>query len=81
MSLYPKVFSVVLAGAGIKRGYIHGSSDATGGEPDNDPVTVPNLAATIYGQIGIDYEKSLLAPGNRPVKIVKDGDIIQSLLT
>jgi hypothetical protein len=78
---YPKVFSVVLAGAGIKRGYIHGSSDATGGEPDNDPVTVPNLAATLYGQVGIDFDKSLLAPGNRPVKIVKDGDIIQSLLS
>ena len=78
---YPKVFSVALAGAGIKRGYIHGSSDATGGEPDNDPVTVPNLAATLYGQVGIDFDKNLMAPGNRPVKIVKDGEIIQSLLS
>lgn len=77
---YPKVFSVALAGAGIKRGYIHGSSDATGGEPDNDPVTVPNLAATLYGQVGIDFDKSLIAPGNRPVKIVKDGEVLQSLL-
>jgi hypothetical protein len=77
---YPKVFSVALAGGGLKRGYVHGSSDATGGEPDSDPVTVPNLAATVYGQIGIDFEKNLIAPGNRPVKIVKDGEIIRSLL-
>lgn len=77
---YPKVFSVALAGAGVKRGYVHGSSDVTGGEPDNDPVTVPDLAATLYHQIGIDYDKNLLAPGNRPVKIVKDGEVITSLL-
>lgn len=78
---YPKVFSVALAGAGVKRGYVHGSSDVTGGEPDSDPVTVPNLAATLYNQIGIDYDKNLLAPGNRPVKIVKDGEVITSLLS
>ncbi len=71
---------MALAGGGLKRGYVHGSSDATGGEPDSDPVTVPNLAATVYGQIGIDFEKNLIAPGNRPVKIVKDGEIIRFLL-
>lgn len=78
---YPKVFSVAMAGAGLKRGYVHGSSDVTGGEPDNDPVTVPNLAATVYSQIGIDFDKNLIAPGNRPVKIVKDGEIISALLS
>lgn len=77
---YPKVFSVAMAGGGAKRGYIHGSSDVTGGEPDQDPVTVPNLAATIYQQLGIDYEKALLAPGDRPVKIVKDGEVVTGLL-
>jgi hypothetical protein len=77
---YPKVFSIVLAGGGVKRGYLHGSSDATGSEPDNDPLTVPGLAATIYHQLGIDPETILMAPGNRPVKIVKDGEIASGLL-
>ncbi|MBM3846993.1 MAG: DUF1501 domain-containing protein, partial [Verrucomicrobia bacterium] len=78
---YPKVFSVAMAGAGVKRGYIHGASDATGGEPDGDPVKVPDLAATVYHQIGIDFEKNLMAPGDRPVKIVKDGEVVQGLLS
>ncbi len=77
---YPKVFSIVLAGGGIKRGNIHGASDPTGGEPDHSPLTVPDLAATVYHQMGIDPEKNLIAPGNRPIKIVKDGEVQKDLL-
>jgi hypothetical protein len=77
---YPKVFSIVLAGGGIKKGNVHGSSDTTGGEPDTDPLTVPDLAATIYNQLGIQYDKTLLAPGNRPIAIVKDGNVVKELL-
>jgi uncharacterized protein (DUF1501 family) len=77
---YPKVFSIMLAGGGVKRGLVHGSSDATGGEPDADPLSVPDLAATVYNQLGIDPEKNLMAPGNRPIKIVKDGNVIKELL-
>jgi arylsulfatase A-like enzyme len=77
---YPKVFSIVLAGGGIKRGYIHGASDPTGGEPESNPLTVPDLAATVYNQLGIDPTKILLAPGNRPIAIVKDGEVQRGLL-
>ena len=77
---YPKVFSICLAGGGLKRGVIHGSSDSTGGEPDENPLTVPDLAATVYHQLGIDAEKNLIAPVNRPVKIVKDGEVVKDLL-
>src|SRR5947207_3370622 len=68
---YPKVFSIVMAGGGIKQGLVHGATDPTGSEPDHDPLTVPNYAATVYNLLGIDTEKTLLA-GSRPVKIVKD---------
>ncbi|MEY2408592.1 MAG: hypothetical protein QOF48_1262 [Verrucomicrobiota bacterium] len=77
---YPKVFSICLAGGGLKKGHVHGSSDPTGGEPDSEPLTVPDLAATIYNQLGIDYTKPLLAPGNRPIVIVKDGEVQKGLL-
>jgi len=76
---YPKVFSIVMAGGGIKGGYVHGSTDPTGGEPDNDPLYVPDYAATVYHLLGVDYEKTLLA-GSRPVKIVKDGEVAKGLL-
>jgi hypothetical protein len=77
---YPKVFSIVMAGGGVKRGNIHGSSDATGGEPDANPLSVPDLAATVYHQLGIDPDKVLYAPGPRPIAIVKDGTVVKELL-
>src|SRR5687767_9515742 len=77
---YPKVFSVVLAGGGIKRGHVHGASDPTGGEPESDPLQVEDLAATVYHQLGIQPDKILMAPGNRPIAIVKDGEVQKGLL-
>ena len=77
---WPRVFNIVLAGGGIKKGCIYGSSDPTGGEPDSDPLNVPDFAATVYHLLGVDYEKNLLAPGNRPIKIVKEGEVVKDLL-
>lgn len=77
---WPKVFSVVLAGGGIKRGMIYGSSDSTGAEPNTDPMTVENLSATIYHQLGIDPDKRLIAPGDRPIDIVRGGKVVNEIL-
>src|SRR5882672_6668968 len=76
---YPKVFSIVMAGGGIKKGCVYGATDPTGSEPDDEPLKVEDYAATVYHLLGIDYEKSLLA-GTRPVKIVKDGEVVKGLL-
>ncbi|MBI3844792.1 MAG: DUF1501 domain-containing protein [Planctomycetes bacterium] len=77
---WPRVFSVVLAGGGIKRGSIYGASDATSSEPATDPLSVEDYAATIYHQLGIDPAKRLLSPGNRPVDIVRGGKVVPELL-
>jgi len=77
---WPKVFSVVLAGGGIKKGYIHGASNATGAEPERDPIGVEDLATTVYHQIGIVADKELMAPGGRPIEIVDGGKVRTELL-
>jgi hypothetical protein len=77
---WPKVFSVVLAGGGIKKGFVHGSSDSTASEPENDPLTVEDLAMTVYHQLGINGEKKLMAPGNRPIDIVREGKVRGELI-
>jgi len=77
---WPRVFSVLLAGGGVKRGHVHGASDALAAEPDRDPVGPEALAATIYHQLGIDYEKRLMSPGNRPIDIVRGGHVIKDIL-
>jgi hypothetical protein len=78
---WPRVFSVVFAGGGFKKGLIYGASDATGADVDSDPVTVENLAATLYNQIGINPDGHLMADGGRPVKIVYNGSVLNQLLT
>jgi hypothetical protein len=77
---WPKVFSVVLAGGGLKQGFAYGTSDATASEPENDPLTVEDLAATIYHQLGIDHTKKLLAPGNRPIDLVREASVRKDLI-
>jgi hypothetical protein len=77
---YPKVFSVALAGGGLKKGYVHGASDATSTLPDADPVSVQDFAKTVYHLIGIDADKELVAPGPRPIEIVDGGHVMNDLL-
>ena len=69
-----------LAGGGIKRGAAVGSSGATGNEPEETPITPEDLATTVYHQLGIPAEKELMAPGDRPIEIVKDGQLRPELL-
>jgi hypothetical protein len=77
---WPKVFSIVLAGGGVKKGLIYGSSDATASEPENDPLTVEDWATTVYHQLGINADKELMAPGNRPIEICDGGKVRKELL-
>jgi hypothetical protein len=77
---WPKVFSVVLAGGGMKRGLVYGSSDSIAAEPADSPLTIEDLATTVYHCLGIVADKELVAPGNRPVEIVDGGKVRQELL-
>ena len=77
---WPKVFSVVLAGGGIKRGLVYGKSDSTATEPEEDGLGVEDLANTVYHCLGIDADKRLMSPGDRPIDIVRNGTLRKELL-
>ena len=77
---WPKVFSVALAGGGVKKGFVYGTSDATATEPDENPVSVEDLFTTVYHTLGIVADKELMAPGDRPIEIVDGGKVINDLL-
>jgi hypothetical protein len=77
---WPKVFSVILAGGGVKRGLVYGASDAIAAEPQDAPLSVEDLATTVYHCLGIVAEKELMAPGNRPIEIVDGGTVRKDLL-
>ncbi len=77
---WPKVFSVVLAGGGIKKGMVYGASNATATEPERDPIGPEDLATTVYHLLGIVADKELMAPGDRPIEIVDGGKVRKELL-
>jgi uncharacterized protein (DUF1501 family) len=77
---WPKVFSIVLAGGGIKKGFIYGKSDSTATEPEEDALTVEDMAMTVYKQIGIDGTKKLMSPGDRPIDLVRNGQVRRELI-
>jgi hypothetical protein len=77
---WPRVFSSVLAGGGFKGGMVYGKSDSTGSEPEEDAVEIPHWAGTIYNQVGINPDKELMAPGDRPIEIVDFAKVIKEII-
>ncbi|MCA9067840.1 MAG: DUF1501 domain-containing protein, partial [Planctomycetaceae bacterium] len=66
---WPQCYTVLLAGGGVKRGYIYGASDRNGAYPDRDPVSPDNLAATMFHLLGIKYDTEVYDALNRPLPI------------
>jgi uncharacterized protein (DUF1501 family) len=70
---WPNCFSLVLAGAGIEGGRVHGASDKDGMFVKDSPVEVPDPIATVYHKLGIDYSKEYVSNIGRPIKLAGDG--------
>ena len=59
---WPSCYTVLMAGAGIPGGAIHGASDRFGAYPSQDPVTPADLVATIYHKMGLAPETPIHDP-------------------
>jgi hypothetical protein len=68
---WPYCYTSVIAGAGVKRGYVHGQSDKTGSAPLVDPVHPGQLLASIYHSFGIDPQTIVYNHLNQPRELVK----------
>lgn len=77
---WPSCYTTVLAGGGVKRGIIVGSSDALAELPKDRPISHQDVLATMYHLQGIDYTKSYLNEANRPVQILNYGQPIHEIL-
>jgi len=75
---WPHCYSVLLAGGGVKRGFVYGASDATGSKPAENPVTPDDVAATIYYALGLDPEMMITDPLDRPHRLAL-GEVIHPL--
>jgi hypothetical protein len=77
---WARSMACVLAGGGFKRGYGHGTTDASGMAPALDPVTPDDIATTIFTQLGIDPHQELQTPTGRPVQLFREGRVIEKLV-
>ena len=75
---WPDCYTAVLAGGGVKGGFIHGASDRFGAYPVSDPVTPADLAATIYWRFGVDHRAEIHDAVGRPFPLAA-GEPIRSL--
>jgi hypothetical protein len=69
----PKGFTSWLAGAGIKGGTIHGSTDEVGYRAVESPQYISDLQATILYLMGLDHKKMEVEINGRPVRLVEAG--------
>ncbi|MEX1039593.1 MAG: DUF1501 domain-containing protein [Pirellulaceae bacterium] len=66
---WPQCYTSLLAGGGVKQGYVYGASDASGMYPDKHPVRPDDLAATLYTLLGIDPNTEVRDRADRPLAI------------
>lgn len=77
---WPKCYSVVLAGGGIRGGQVVGASDSTGSVPASRPVTPADIHATVLTALGYDpHGTRYTANDGRPM-MLSDGEPIRELL-
>jgi len=70
----------LMAGAGIRRGHVHGSTDAEAGYPREHPVSPKDLLRTIYHLLGVDPATELHDRLGRPLPLVGGGEIVRGVL-
>jgi hypothetical protein len=70
---YPRAWTTVLVGGGIKGGQVVGKTDKEGADIVERPITGPDFLATVCKVLGIDYTKQNQTPINRPIRIVDKG--------
>jgi len=73
---YPSVYSVALAGGGIRGGQVYGSSDETGAFPKTQPCGPADVHATIFRALGISPRAEIRDMLGRPFPI-SDGEVLR----
>jgi hypothetical protein len=76
---WPYCYTALIAGAGVKRGYVHGKSDKTASAPVENPVHPAELLATIYHSVGIKPDTIVYNHLNQPRELVK-GEVVTGIL-
>lgn len=77
---WSEVYCNLVAGAGIARGRLIGSSDRNGAFVKDDPVSPKDILCTTYHLLGIDPNRMIPDKLGRPIRLVAEGDVLPRLL-
>jgi hypothetical protein len=74
-------FSTVLAGGGVKRGYVHGATDDFGFKAVEKPVHIHDLHATVLHLMGMDHTKLTYRYSGRDFRLTDvAGNVVQEII-
>jgi uncharacterized protein (DUF1501 family) len=86
---WPKGFSCLVGGGGLRSGVVIGETDTqpqseqdavkSASKSPHDPIEVPDLFATVLRQLGVEFDKEMLTPVGRPMKL-SSGKPIERLI-
>lgn len=76
---YPKAFSCMLAGAGIRGGTVYGRTSSDGSEVEESGVGIPDFNATIAHAAGVMPDASVVSASGRPFKVASKGKPVLEL--
>ena len=68
---WPQCYTTLLAGGGVKRGYVYGESDKHAMYPAANPVKPDDLAATVYHLLGVPHDTEIHDREGRPLSITR----------
>tara|TARA_B100000519_G_C14192884_1_gene413989 strand:+ start:137 stop:1024 length:888 start_codon:yes stop_codon:yes gene_type:complete len=78
---HPWAFTSWLAGAGVKKGIVHGATDEHGLRASEDTVHVHDFHATILHLLGFDHEKLTYRHAGRDYRLTDvEGTVVQNVL-
>ena len=77
---WARSMAVLLAGGGFKKGYAHGTTDAQGMAPATEACTPDDISSTIFHSLGIDPQTELQTSTGRPIKLFREGHVVDKLL-
>jgi len=76
---WSRVYSILLAGAGIAKGRVVGESDKIGGDVKSDPISPKDILASAFHLLGVDAHTTVPDPLGRPVPIAGTGAVRHEL--
>ncbi len=78
---FPKAWTTVLAGGGVRGGQAVGRTSADGNEVADRPISTGDLLATACGALGIDAQRQNMSNVGRPIRLVDpEASVIEGVL-